>query len=376
MSEPLSPEDARHALYRIMDDEQASFEEKAERALSLGRRYLGVENGHLTRIDTDSDYWKAITSTDPPGGQFPPDLVLDLGTTYCRRTVEAGPVTLHHASEQGWDGDQAYAAHELETYHGTTLIVDEEPYGTVCFVDNEPRGEPFSEEETMFAELVSRMLEHELRHQRTREQVERLDQFASIVSHDLRNPLGIAQGNIDLAREQQGDSEALATASRALDRMENLIDDVLAIARQSQDVTETGVVSLESVVESCWTTVDTSEATLDIASDCALQADPQRFQQLVENLFRNAVEHGGSDVTVEVGALPDADGFYVEDSGPGIPEDSRDDIFQTGFSESEDGLGLGLAIVDGVVSAHGWAITVTEGERGGARFEISDVVIG
>lgn len=374
MTVSLSAEEARDELYRCMA-EHDSFEEKANAALSLGCRYLGVQNGHLARIDTDSNHWKALFSTDPPDGEFPVDLVLELGTTYCRRTIEEGPIRLHDAAKQGWDDDPAYKEHGLPTYHGTTLIVDEEPYGTVCFVDSDPREQQFTDEETMFAELVSRMLEYELKRERTEEQIERLDQFASVVSHDLRNPLNIAQGNVDLARKTYDDPDELVTASHALDRMERLIEDVLSMARQSQDVEETTPIPLSDLSHECWASIDSVDAALEIADNCTFRADKARTIQIFENLFRNAIEHGGTDITIRVGTLADADGFYVEDSGPGIPTDIREDIFDTGFSTGETGLGLGLAIVSGAVSAHGWEIAVTESSVGGARFEVSNVIV-
>lgn len=370
----MTADQARRDLYEIMQRDLA-FEEKAERVLELGEAYLGVQNGHLTRVDTGSDYWKAIVSTDPPDGQFPPGLKLDLESTYCRRTVEHGPITLHDAPNQGWADDPGYEAHELDVYFGTTLVVSGEPYGTVCFVSEEARSDPFSDEEVLFAELASRMLEHEIRHTRTQERVERLELFASTVSHDLRNPLQIAQGNVELERERRGDSNQLATAAQSLTRMQDLIGDVLALARQSHDVTETELVSLSDLGTECWHSIDADRSQLELAADCRFRADPRRCSQLLENVFRNALDHGGADVTVEVGPLAEADGFYVEDSGPGISADATEDIFESGYSTGGDGIGLGLAIVDGVVSAHDWTISVTEGSSGGARFEISDVIV-
>jgi signal transduction histidine kinase len=85
----------------------------------------------------------------------------------------------------------------------------------------------------------------------------------------------------------------------------------------------------------------------------------------------DAVEHTETGVTVRVGTLED--GFYVEDDGPGIPEDDREQVFERSFSTAADGTGLGLSIVTSVVEAHGWSITATDGQDGGARFEISGV---
>jgi GAF domain-containing protein len=372
--EVLSVTAARERLYEVMDRD-LPFEEKATLALSVGETHLGVENGHLTRIDPESDYWKAIASTDSADGAFPPGLQLDLRDTYCRRTIGGeSPVRLHDAPNQGWGDDPAFERHELHCYHGSTITIDGELFGTLCFVSAEPRGEPFDDDESLFAELIARMLETELQEDRTEAKIERLDQFASVVSHDLRSPLNVAQGRVDLERSTR-DSDHLEIAARSLDRMEELIADVLTVARQGHEIEETELISLGELVEECWDAVQTEGATLTVAADLALKADPGRARHLFENLFRNAIEHGGADVSVRVGPLDDGDGFYVEDDGPGIPEADRGQVFETGFTTGSDGIGLGLSIVQGVVDAHGWAITAGESADGGARFEVSDVVV-
>jgi len=190
-----------------------------------------------------------------------------------------------------------------------------------------------------------------------------------MVSHDLRNPLNIAQGNVDLARDT-GEDEPLETVKTALDRMEELIEDLLTLARQGQSIDDTERVSLAGIARSCWGMVDVADAELAVDADMELDADPDRLQQLFENLFRNAVEHGGDSVTISVGPLDDSAGFYVEDTGPGIPADEQDDVFESGYTTSRQGTGFGLSIVSEIVDAHGWSVSVTNGETGGARFEI------
>jgi signal transduction histidine kinase len=202
-------------------------------------------------------------------------------------------------------------------------------------------------------------------------QNERLEQFASMVSHDLRNPLNVAQGRLREARRDHDDG-ALAAASNSLARMERLIDDLLTLARQGQPISEPEPVDLAAVAEDAWAVVDTGAATVTGADDATVEADRDRLQQLFENLFRNAVEHGRDDVAITVGTL-DGEGFYVADDGPGIPADERQDVFASGYTTAEEGTGFGLAIVSEVVEAHGWTIAVTEGEQGGARFEIRGV---
>ena len=66
-------------------------------------------------------------------------------------------------------------------------------------------------------------------------------------------------------------------------------------------------------------------------------------------------------------------GFFVADTGPGIPEPDRGDVFEAGYSTADDGTGFGLRIVKEITDAHGWEISVTESWQGGARFEITDV---
>ncbi|MFB6129044.1 MAG: ATP-binding protein [Halorhabdus sp.] len=199
-------------------------------------------------------------------------------------------------------------------------------------------------------------------------QNDRLDSFASMLSHDLRNPLNVAQGRLELAREEV-DNEHLQAVDGALDRIETLIEDVLQLARQGQPVEETDRVSLGAVARDAWGMVETAEAELVVDTDHDVEADPDRLQRLFENLFRNAVEHGGPDVTVSVGALEDANGFFVEDDGRGIPEEERGKVFESGYSTAEDGTGFGLSIVEQIVAAHEWEIDLA-GVEDGTRFEI------
>ncbi|MFB6195457.1 MAG: PAS domain S-box protein [Haloplanus sp.] len=201
-------------------------------------------------------------------------------------------------------------------------------------------------------------------------QNERLDEFASVISHDLRNPLNVALGQVDIGR-RDCESEHLDEAKRALDRMERLIDDVLTLARQGESISDTEPVSLRAVCEDAWAQVESNGAVLSIRTEESTEADRSRLQQLLENLFRNAIEHGGNDVTVMVGECDD--GFYVEDTGTGIPEGEHEMLFESGYTTAEDGTGLGLAIVQQIAEAHGWNVRATNGTEGGARFEITGV---
>ncbi|ERG97642.1 MAG: signal transduction histidine kinase [Haloquadratum sp. J07HQX50] len=372
-SSRLTAVQASKELYEVMATD-LSFDEKAERALDLGKEYLNADNGHIAKIDQQAEYWKATSSTDPPDGEFPTGLRINLSTTYCRLTVERGDsIALHDVPNQGLETDPAFEAHGIHCYHGTPLRVDQDIYGTVCFVADAPRDHPFTDDETLFAELISHALEHELQRNQLLDRVDRLDQFASVVSHDLRNPLNVAQGRLSIASEETN-NEHIEIAMDATERMEGIIADVLSMTRQGQNIEETERVHLSSTAEACWQSVETDDAELLIEVDMLFQADPSRLRQLLENLFRNAVEHSGEDVLIRVGALSEKEGFYVEDNGPGVSDSEQENVFEAGFSTDDDGIGLGLSIVDAVVSAHGWMIQLTEPVTGGARFEISNVV--
>ena len=200
---------------------------------------------------------------------------------------------------------------------------------------------------------------------------ERLERFASVMSHDLKNPLQVAQTRLDLLTEDV-DSPHADAIDRSLERMDDIVSDVLRLAQEGRVVRDPEVVDAGAVIEEAWGTVDTEGATLDHEGGaCRLRADPGRVRTLLENLFANAVEHG-DDPTVRVGTLDNGDGFYVADDGPGIPDDEREEVFRYGYSLSA-GSGLGLAIVEAVADAHGWTVTAGESESGGARFEFRGV---
>ncbi len=207
-----------------------------------------------------------------------------------------------------------------------------------------------------------------------RRENDRLEEFASIVSHDLRNPLGVAEGHAELAAaacDCGHDHDHFERIESAHDRMYALIEDLLTLARTDAAVTDSESIGLASIATGCWENVETDRAALVVASDRTIRGDKTRLKQLFENLIRNGIEHGGEGVTVTVGALEE--GFYLEDDGSGIPEDDRETVFESGYSTNQDGTGFGLSIVRQIAAAHDWEVAVTESDDGGARFEVTGV---
>ncbi|WP_336336482.1 PAS domain S-box protein [Haloarcula brevis] len=275
---------------------------------------------------------------------------------------------LVHSEDQSEVTARIESAVETGTYEAEFRIVRD---GEVRWMVAKGRVESGGDGSPARAVGIDRDITERKRRERELEATnERLEEFTSIVSHDLRNPLSVAEGRIELARQERA-SEHLDSASDALERMRTLIDDLLAGARESQSAVDAGVVPLGDTADRCWHNVGAETADLVVETDAVVRADRIRVERLLENLFSNAVEHGGDGVTVTVGDFDD--GFYVEDDGDGIDEADRSRVFETGYSTSDDGTGFGLWIVAEIADAHGWTVTAEEGRDGGARFEVTGV---
>lgn len=240
-------------------------------------------------------------------------------------------------------------------------------------------------------ERERRRVELERRESELERQNERLEEFAGVVSHDLRNPLAAATAAVELARRSdERRDEALDRASDAHDRMDDLIEGLLSLATAGETVDSLDPVSLDATVRTVWSQLETRDGTLRVVdADVVVRADAERLQQLVANLFRNAVEHGstrsrtesgdavehsGNGVTVHVSVKRTSDGvsLFVADDGPGIDPADRSRVFERGVS-LHDGIGLGLSIVGDVADAHGWSVDVVDGPLPGACFEIRGI---
>ncbi|MBZ6494509.1 two-component system sensor histidine kinase NtrB [Natrinema longum] len=324
-----------------------------------------VENaaeGMLT-IDEDSRIVYANPAIEDILGYTPDELV---GSTKMKiiperlRPVHAGALESYVQTGDrniDWSGVELPALHK-DGHEVPTLI---------SLREHEHDGERY------FTGIVRDITERREREDEIHEQKERLDQFAEILAHDIRNPLSVAQGYTDVAK-QTYDAPVLADISDALDHIDELVDDVLVLSKTGQTVGELGPCSVEHGVRESWQAVETRHAELRIETPIGtIRADESRFRELLGNLFRNAVEHAGADVIVRVGRLPDRDGIYIADDGPGVPDSVRSDIFEHGYSTREAGTGYGLSIVKQIAEGHGWDVSVTESEHGGARFDIHDI---
>ena len=395
-------------IYEAIADRESSFEERVDDLLRIGQRVLDTSHGTLSRVRGDEYVFEVVRS---PGDLSAGDTV-DLSVTNCERVVlTEETLVLANIAEDAPDLAGRAGNRELgiNCYLGTPVVVDDEVYGTFCFYDTDARTESFSDWEVTLVDLMGRWvsvaLERELTEDRLRHQNERLEKFATLVSHDLRNPLNVAEGWLEMVNEEC-DSEAISHITDSHDRMRAIVDDLLLLARAGRTVDDPVALDVAAVAADAWSQVETANATLTVDIDAEISGDRSRIQQLFENLFRNCVEHGSTDsrpaaddsvehgstenrresagdsvehgftddaptLSITVGSLPG--GFYVADDGVGIPESEREHVLEFGYTTAENGTGIGLGIVEDIATAHGWQITVAESEAGGARFEFANV---
>ncbi|MFC3959255.1 two-component system sensor histidine kinase NtrB [Halovivax cerinus] len=321
-----------------------------------------VENaaeGMLT-IDENSDIVYANPAVETILGYSPDELVGSSKMKIIPERLEpVHAAALESYVESGdrnidWDGVELPALHK-DGHEVPTLI---------SLREHDHDGDRY------FTGIIRDISERKRREERLRDQKERLDEFSDVLTHDIRNPLSVARGYAEAARDEH-DSPALEQIDESLERIDALVKDVAALARDGRTIGSTERVTVEACATAAWQNVVTGDATLEIEADVgAIEADESRMHGLFENLFTNSIDHAGDDVSIRVGRLPDDSGLYIDDSGPGIPESIRDDVFEYGYTTSDDGTGYGLSIVTQIVDGHGWDITVTESDVGGARFEI------
>jgi PAS domain S-box-containing protein len=198
----------------------------------------------------------------------------------------------------------------------------------------------------------------------------RLEKLASVLNHDLRNPAQVAEMRLGGLKNDHPESrDEIEACQRAITRINELTEKLVTIARTGQGM-EVDDVMLASCAREAWSHVETvdAELILEDVDGVSVTADEDLLLELFENLYRNSMEHGGESVSVTVGKTEDR--FYIEDDGPGIPPEERDDVLRLGYSNNPQGNGLGLGIVEEIVEEHGWNVTITGGREDGARIDV------
>ncbi|MEF8787023.1 MAG: response regulator, partial [Haloarculaceae archaeon] len=278
-----------------------TLEETAQVAVDAAREVLDAELSGFHRLTDDGQRLELVTDTDTMTEVFETIPEYD-------RTVESDTV-----GNVVWDAFESGEIRVIDDTNESERLAGNTPSGSAIIYPIEGQGvfivsatevNAFDEADKSLTEILSATLTTALqrvnretllreREQKLARQNERLDEFASIVSHDLRNPLSVAQGRLELVRDECS-SEQLAAIEKAHERMDTLIEDMLALAREEATVTDMQAIGLDEVVSQSWNTVETGEATLTIETESTIRADENRLQRLLENVIRNSVEHGST----------------------------------------------------------------------------------
>lgn len=206
---------------------------------------------------------------------------------------------------------------------------------------------------------------------------------AAGLAHETRNPLNIIRGLAQLICKQEGISPEIARKARDIineaDRLTAQLNEFINYSRP-REVRRTSV-DVQSVVSEVVRAlnydIDEKKITLQIPSDSLkIQADEQLLRQALFNLVLNAVQAAdiGGAIELRCGKTSPADAFIeVRDNGPGVPSEHLNEIFKPYFTTNEKGTGLGLAVVQQIVLAHGWEIQCTPNQPKGAILRIDHV---
>lgn len=217
---------------------------------------------------------------------------------------------------------------------------------------------------------------------------EKLERFAYIASHDLQEPLRMISSYIELLEIEIGEDldgeavEYMEFVENGANRMRDMIDGLLAYSRvQTQadpfEEVEPKLV-LEEVIQDLELKIAGTDAKVQVRDVPPVTADRNQLSQVFQNLLKNAIEHGESNILIEITATK-RDGyteFSVADNGPGIPEHLMDDLFGIFNKGTEsDGTGIGLAVCKEIIDRHGGDISVdsTVGEGTTFTFTIPEV---
>jgi signal transduction histidine kinase len=206
--------------------------------------------------------------------------------------------------------------------------------------------------------------------------LERQERFLHDASHELRTPVTIARGHLELLRREQPDAPELDVALDELERMERIVDRLLLLAKSEQQGFLFQEIDVEAFLSDLfirWSEVAPRAWRLDVDLAGRLVADPEALRNAIDALLENAVKYTDPGDAIEVAAHADGAGgvvIEVADSGAGVPRDALPRIFDRwaradgARTRERGGAGLGLAIVAAVARAHGGRCSVEPRSRG------------
>ena len=208
---------------------------------------------------------------------------------------------------------------------------------------------------------------------------ERQRRFVADAAHELRTPIASLRVQLETAGERHPEAH-LGDLVGETDRMQALVDQLLLLARADEGAPwlRLAPVDLDDVVGAAVTSLGPGGELVDTSAvePVQLRADAALLERMVRNLVENAVKHGSGVVGVALARQGGEAVLVVDDDGPGIPPDRRQEVFgrfvrlEEARDRARGGVGLGLAIVAEVVHAHGGRVRIEDAPAGGARFVV------
>ncbi len=372
-------------LYAYPHAADLSESDILRRAAAIGQSTLGYEIGYGTQAIDDSYKLIAVVGTH---NRVQPGMSGTLSNTYCQNTIDSlQTVSIADTADEAVTENSRYQRYGFRSYIGAPIIVDESVYGTLCFADSEPKKAAVLNVDTMVVRLLARWVSSQI--ERTRfereliRQADRIEEFAEVVSVDLRNKLNVIQGRNAILSDMYNDRQS-ELIKNAADQIESIVEDSLEWVQKGKPITKPSKINAQTLVDELWYLVTDNTAELRLVDSFTIHADWSRLIELFENLIKNMIANNDQNITIRIGELNEvftttrapttgASGFYVECDGRSVPDVDPDKVFQPADVTRLDETGFKLSIVKQIAEAHGWDVTLTEGIDDGVRFEFTDL---
>ena len=378
------------ALRRLLDitaSQHQGLAEKIDEVILLGLDHFGLESGVMSEI-LGATY--VVRHVANPIAAIKPGASLALGDTYCTHTVELGrPVAFDHVGSSALGRSSAYRQLRLEAYIAAPIMVDGELYGTLNFSARQPAGRSFGSEDLEIIALLAQWLGLQIQTGQKQAELERsnsdLEQFASVASHDLQEPLRTISSFCELLEQRYADKlddeaeEFIGFIVDGAQRMQGMIEDLLSYARAGIKGRDFEMVDSDAILDKALrnlkAALDRNDAVVERGPLPKVCADESQMLQLLQNLISNAVKFRAEAplrITVTAEARGRAWCFAVTDNGSGIEPKFAERIFlvfqRLHSREAIEGSGIGLSICKKIVERHGGRIWVEPAPGRGSRF--------
>lgn len=390
LAEKLREEKVLSELYQISSSELV-YKERINKTIEVGKTYFDLDLGIVSKIDGE-DYIVKFISENP---NVQENHAFELGHTYCSHIFGmTGVASWSNAGESEIAKHPCYQGFKLNTYIGTTLFVNNKPYGTINFTSEPKRDKPFSEREKYFVKLMAQFVANEISSQIAKEEKEALikqlketneqiEEFTYIASHDLKTPIRGIHHFAQFLEEDFKDElpeeakEMVAGIKKLSHRMDNLVNEVLSYSKAQKADLELETFNIANAIEEVKNDIDGQpdiEIDISFSKMPDVKADKVGFKETIQNFVTNAYKYNESaNRTIDFKYDDNLKQLRIADNGIGIAEEDHCTVFSFfkrvhGKNEYGGGTGAGLAIVKKILERQGITIEIESEVGEGTTF--------